>query len=131
MKTQGPKTTATPGSTPAPRTVQHVPDLPPADPAPSVATEPAPAPAAVAATPPVTPAPAPLGPGLYVKDLTKVPKKELAVDPAGPGARTTVAIEADTEEAALELANARGRAVMGPKGWVCPSRVVERIAGRT
>jgi hypothetical protein len=54
------------------------------------------------------------------KDLAKKPKTELAVGESAP--KPTAAPEARTEAEALELANAKGRAVFGPKGWVCPSR---------
>jgi len=102
----GPKITATPG---------EVPDLPahPRD----TASEPR-GPGAL--------------PGALVKDLRKHPTPETAHKSAEEQQaeqrklKTDVPPEARTEAEALELANAKGRAVMGPKGWVCPSTVQVR-----
>lgn len=95
----GPRVTATPGDAQPPR----VPDLPPA----------------AARTPPP---PGKKGETI-VKDLTKKPR-----DPSEPerGKKIIYRPESDTEAGALKLANERQRAVMGPNGWVCPSKVLER-----
>jgi hypothetical protein len=104
----GPKQVSEPGT--------QVPDLPPA------------APAAEAKQAQAAPLP-----GVLVKDLRKTPNAELAHRPAEEQAearrklKTDVPAEARTESEALELANRKGRAVMGPKGWVCPSTVQVRV----
>lgn len=64
-------------------------------------------------------------PVVVVKDFTKRPKIEEAVDAPPMTEAKDPPIEAETEEEALRLANEQGRAVFCPKGWVCPSIVRE------
>jgi hypothetical protein len=64
----------------------------------------------------------PVGPAMIVKDLRKIPR---LVGEAGKGMRDAP-IEASSEDAAIDMANAKGRAVLSPGGWVCPTIVKER-----
>lgn len=66
----------------------------------------------------------PIGPAVIVRDLRKTPR---LVGEAGKGMKDSP-VEARTQEEAIELANAKGRAVLSVDGWVCPTIVKERIA---
>lgn len=66
----------------------------------------------------------PVGPAVIVKDLRKTPR---LVGEAGKGMKDAP-IEARTEDEGIEQANAKGRAVLTPGGWVCPTIVKERVA---
>jgi hypothetical protein len=72
----------------------------------------------------IRPSVPPIGPAVIVKDLRKTPR---LTGEAGKGMRDSP-IEAGTEDEAIEIANARGRAVLTPGGWVCPTIVKERVA---
>lgn len=65
----------------------------------------------------------PIGPAMIVRDLRKTPR---LVGEAGKGMREAP-IEARTEDEAIDMANAKGRAVLTAGGWVCPTIVKERI----
>lgn len=66
----------------------------------------------------------PIGPAVIVKDLRKIPR---LVGEAGKGMKDAP-IEARSEDEAIDLANAKGRAVLTAGGWVCPTIVRERVA---
>lgn len=64
----------------------------------------------------------PMGPAIITRDLRKTPR---LVGEAGAGLKQSP-VEARTEDEAIEIANAKGRAVLTPQGWVCPTIVRER-----
>lgn len=72
----------------------------------------------------VRPSVPPVGPAVIVRDLRKTPR---LVGEAGKGMKDAP-IEARTEDEAIAQANAKGRAVLTPGGWVCPTIVKERVA---
>lgn len=72
----------------------------------------------------VRPSVPPVGPAVIVKDLRKTPR---LVGEAGKGMKDAP-VEARSEDDAIAQANAKGRAVLTPNGWVCPTIVKERVA---
>lgn len=101
---QGPKLTGTPG---------HVPDLP--DDKPAVKSIPEGMSAARAKFEATT------------RDLRKKPKPHIDKDTGKPNINgLAYTVEFTDEDKALAAANVRGKAVAGPRGWVCPSVIKER-----